>query len=275
MRPQPCPERSRRSDPSPYRRSLAEQGNLAYADRERCSGKVWRFGSNWILAISPSMRGRPGLMDRCRLFSIGWSIAGARIHEETWFISVSRLHFEGSRVPPTGSPPPADPPPAWMRFTWLPTDQIVLAAVNGAALVVILIYWAMQGGLRGEVIDLDAARHVADPRRPAPVATPLPAASSAAPAPFVAAKAVDPPSPVRQPGFTVDINTADWTEFAQLPGIGPTLAKRIIEHRGQIGRFSQLAELDDVKGIGPATMERMRPYLRPIAPPAAGTSPSP
>ncbi len=64
--------------------------------------------------------------------------------------------------------------------------------------------------------------------------------------------------------FQVDVNAADWSELAQLPGIGETLARRIVESRRNEGHFQTLDDLRRVRGIGPRILERMRPYLRPL-----------
>jgi competence protein ComEA len=64
--------------------------------------------------------------------------------------------------------------------------------------------------------------------------------------------------------FQVDINTADQPELTQLPGIGDTLAQRIIEIRQTAGPFAELDDLRKVRGIGPKIMERIRPYLLPL-----------
>ena len=64
--------------------------------------------------------------------------------------------------------------------------------------------------------------------------------------------------------FEVDLNSADWPELAQLPGIGETLARRIVESRRHDGRFLDHNDLQRVRGIGPKTLERVRPYLRPM-----------
>ena len=69
--------------------------------------------------------------------------------------------------------------------------------------------------------------------------------------------------------FQVDLNQAGWPEFAELPGIGETLARRIVESREADGPFMSLEDVQRVKGIGPKTMERLRPYLLPMA--EAGT----
>jgi competence protein ComEA len=65
-------------------------------------------------------------------------------------------------------------------------------------------------------------------------------------------------------GFQVDLNEADWPELIQLPGIGQTLAQRIVESRETEGPFLDHGDLMRVRGIGPKTLEGVRPYLRPM-----------
>ena len=51
----------------------------------------------------------------------------------------------------------------------------------------------------------------------------------------------------------VDLNAATVADLDGLPGIGPVLAQRIVEHRERSGPFRTVEQLDDVPGIGPAT----------------------
>jgi competence protein ComEA len=51
----------------------------------------------------------------------------------------------------------------------------------------------------------------------------------------------------------VDLNAATAADLDGLPGIGPVLAQRIVEHRERNGPFRSVEQLDDVPGIGPAT----------------------
>jgi len=51
----------------------------------------------------------------------------------------------------------------------------------------------------------------------------------------------------------VDLNAATAPDLDALPGIGPVLAQRIVEHRERNGPFRSVEQLDDVPGIGPAT----------------------
>lgn len=57
---------------------------------------------------------------------------------------------------------------------------------------------------------------------------------------------------------TVNINIASAAELELLPGIGPALAQRIIEARQQRGGFKNVDDLDDVRGIGPKLLAKLR-----------------
>ncbi len=91
----------------------------------------------------------------------------------------------------------------------------------------VLSLWWYQGGRRGGLVEIDRA-------------SPLEAQ------------------------FQVDINRANWPELIQLPGLGETLARRVVDHRLVHGKFLALEDLQRVDGIGPKTLERIRPYLRSI-----------
>ena len=56
----------------------------------------------------------------------------------------------------------------------------------------------------------------------------------------------------------VNINTADEKALDTLPGIGPAMAKRIIEYRQTQGSFQQLEDIKKVKGIGDAKYEKLK-----------------
>jgi competence protein ComEA len=57
----------------------------------------------------------------------------------------------------------------------------------------------------------------------------------------------------------VDLNAATQEVLETLPGIGPALARRIVEDRGARGPFASMEELTRVSGVGPALLERIRP----------------
>jgi competence protein ComEA len=107
-------------------------------------------------------------------------------------------------------------------------DQVAVAGLILITLVAMIGYWVSQGGAQGRLIEIDRAG-------------PL------------------------QAQFAVDINKADFGELTQVPGIGETLARRIVALRAQNGPFTDHDDLLRVKGIGRKTLDRMRPFLLPMA----------
>jgi competence protein ComEA len=63
-----------------------------------------------------------------------------------------------------------------------------------------------------------------------------------------------------QPGL-VNLNTGDQLALESVPGIGPVTAGAILALRAEIGSFTSIDQLLDVSGIGPATLESIRPYV--------------
>ncbi len=122
-------------------------------------------------------------------------------------------------------PPPVPQPPISRRPLLRRADHATVAVLLACGLAVLAWKWVAWGGLQGRLIEID--------REP-----PLRAA------------------------FIVDINRADWPELAQVPGVGETLARRIVERREQLGPYADNQELLEIQGIGPRTLDRMRPFLR-------------
>jgi competence protein ComEA len=56
----------------------------------------------------------------------------------------------------------------------------------------------------------------------------------------------------------LNINTADEPELESLPGIGPSLAEKIVEYRRKNGPFTSIEDLLNVPGIGPAKLEQIQ-----------------
>ncbi len=126
--------------------------------------------------------------------------------------------------------PKTDSGPEKARKSWLlrRADQAAVAVLTLVAIAAITGYWALRGGIQGRLIEVDRA---------AP----------------------------RTAEFKVDINRADWTEFAQLPNIGEIRARRIVAAREAGGPFVDFDDLEQrVRGIGPKTMEMIKPYLLPV-----------
>ncbi len=59
----------------------------------------------------------------------------------------------------------------------------------------------------------------------------------------------------------VDVNTATAEELQSVPGIGETLAKRIVEFRQEHGPFEKVDDLLNVRGIGVTSLDKLRPFL--------------
>ena len=69
------------------------------------------------------------------------------------------------------------------------------------------------------------------------------------------------PGPPPAPAAPLDLNRATPAELERLPGIGPELARRILEARAARGSFRSPEELLEVRGIGPAMLERLAPLV--------------
>jgi competence ComEA-like helix-hairpin-helix protein len=63
-------------------------------------------------------------------------------------------------------------------------------------------------------------------------------------------------------GWRIDPSTASRSELSMLPGVGPSLARAIILERTEHGPFRSVDDLARVKGIGPARLAALRPWLR-------------
>ena len=61
---------------------------------------------------------------------------------------------------------------------------------------------------------------------------------------------------------SVNINTASVEQLTALDGIGEVKARAIVEHRDANGRFRSVDQLEDVKGVGPKTIEKNRDRIR-------------
>jgi competence protein ComEA len=115
----------------------------------------------------------------------------------------------------------------WPRLVLRRMDQAAAAVLLALALLSLGGWWLWQARLQGRLIDIDRAEPVV----------------------------VD---------FKIDVNRADWPELALMPDIGEQLAKRIVADRQAKGPFRDLSDLRRVRGIGPKTLEGMRPFLLPV-----------
>ena len=70
----------------------------------------------------------------------------------------------------------------------------------------------------------------------------------------------------------VNLNTASRDELVAVPGIGPTKAQAIVDHRSAKGPFKSVDDLKEVKGFRGKLVERLRPELTVTAVPAKGAT---
>lgn len=135
-------------------------------------------------------------------------------------------HGESKPAGKPGGAVPARPAtaPGWLLRR---ADQGTVAVLILFGLLTTIAWWWLRGGPSGEMVELEQADW-------------------------------------KTARFEVDINAADWPELLQLPQIGETLAKRIVESRRAQGPFRDPRDLLRVRGIGPRTLELIRPHLRPI-----------
>jgi competence protein ComEA len=74
-----------------------------------------------------------------------------------------------------------------------------------------------------------------------------------------------PAAPIEAPPAStagpLDLNAASADALERLPRIGPALARRIVDDRAANGPFRSVDELERVRGIGPATLDALRPLV--------------
>lgn len=93
---------------------------------------------------------------------------------------------------------------------------------------------------------------------PSPSPLPSEPPTPSAPAPKPATPAIPKPP---APSGKLNVNKATQAELELLPGIGPAMAKRIVDYRTAHGLFKRLEDLDKVNGIGPKTLDKLRPLV--------------
>jgi competence ComEA-like helix-hairpin-helix protein len=123
--------------------------------------------------------------------------------------------------------------------------EAIVASLFGMAIAGIVWGPALLGSFtKSYTVDLGLLRLPVDP---------IPAHTRVSPPATKVAKA--------RPGSRVDINHADIAALQTLPGIGPTLAQRIIAHRKAHGMFANTRGLLDVNGIGPKRFDKVEPWI--------------
>ncbi len=138
---------------------------------------------------------------------------------------------------------PAEPRPGLAR--WI--AAAFLAGVAGTSLL-----WSLTTNRQSPPLISPATASQATPTTApadatAPQATRSPATATPAASPTTAG---------------LNINTATQAQLESLPQVGPATAKAIIAWRETHGAFRTLSDLDKVRGIGPRTIEKLRPLIR-------------
>jgi competence protein ComEA len=105
------------------------------------------------------------------------------------------------------------------------------------------------------VDNLKPAIPVPEPTAP-PVATTTDAVSPTAP------PAIHNKSKAEPDTQSISINSGDLTELEKLPGVGPSLAQKIIDYRTEHGPFQSTDDLRNVRGIGEKRLAKIAPYVR-------------
>lgn len=59
----------------------------------------------------------------------------------------------------------------------------------------------------------------------------------------------------------INLNSATAEQLQSLPGIGPAIAKNIVEHRAKIGKFNRIEEVINVKGVGEKKFGKIKDRL--------------
>jgi competence protein ComEA len=127
----------------------------------------------------------------------------------------------------------------------------LLVRMAMVALTMALVCWI------GWTIPAPRDAEIRFPLLPAPPAPPAtPELQLAPPAQRQAREFARPTAPL-----TLDVNRANQRDFERLPGIGPVLARRIVEYRESRGAFQDIEQLRGVKGLGKKTFEGIRAFV--------------
>ena len=71
---------------------------------------------------------------------------------------------------------------------------------------------------------------------------------------------------VASPAVAINLNAATLADLEQLPGVGASMAARILEYRQKSGGFKKIEELMNVQGIGERNFLRLKPLVTVVPP---------
>lgn len=198
--------------------------------------------------VQPSPR--PPVLLAVLLTSLVWLLlAGAAM---LLWRAPTPIAFELQPPPATFTPAPTPTPAPWQIevtgavlapgvFT-LPAQARVADAIAAA------------GGLAADAdaATLNLARLLQDGEKLA-----VPVSQPAAALPITATRSND----LAAPAAPINLNTASAAELEALPAIGPVTAQAIVDYRTANGPFTSVDALDQVKGIGAATLDKLRDFV--------------
>lgn len=170
--------------------------------------------------------------------------------------------------------PPAPPTEGPIKINECSAEELVAYKVSGlgqAKAAAIVAYRDEHGPFRSEA-DVDKAPGVGEammaklqergfdfgdlpPEASGSSATAAAGATTTAAAPATTGAK---PAAASASGGKINVNTANAEQLAELNGVGPSTAAKIIEYRTTHGPFKTVDELDNVSGIGPATIAKFK-----------------
>jgi competence protein ComEA len=250
------------------RRARSEEDVVSFEDRDGAPARVEpdrpRTGPDLTAALSARLRAWTRWIGAGRI--VGGGVLLIVVVAGGWWLLRTPPPPTEAGLPyaATTSGPPASPSPASVSPPSAPTSVPARIVVHVAGAVAHPGVYELPAGARvGEAIEMaGGASRKADPAA-LNLAAPLgdgervyvPKVGEPVPAPVVVD---DTPAGSVAPAGPIDVNRATAEQLDALPGIGPTTAAAIVDHRETNGPFASVDDLEAVRGIGPAKLDAIR-----------------